>query len=253
MSCRARKRRGKSHGKGDGPASNQVCLGGAAVRVMFRCRLAGADIRRRIEGVRPGPIRDCVQGVACARRARSCFCAIQHCRHVRKRHRRGAGLGAGGTLVPGGSQTRAKSTPNTKSDSSYETGTGVTQDLGEARKWYSALIADPRKDKGTLATKQLARQRLANMTDATQEIIAYDYGRFVIVRSQDADVRHRAAGRHHQRRVLEVRRRGGSHHQVGLQQADAHAGSHREAPSPMEIRLARTVRAQGFATITRCA
>jgi ATP-dependent protease ClpP protease subunit len=67
----------------------------------------------------------------------------------------------------------------------YETGTGVTKDLAEARKWYDALIATPRKDKVSLAAKQRARERLATMAPAAQEVIPYDGGRFVIVSSQE--------------------------------------------------------------------
>jgi len=67
----------------------------------------------------------------------------------------------------------------------YETGAGIAKDLAEARKWYDALIANSRKDKATLAAKQSARERLAAILPATQEIIPYPSGRFVIVSSQD--------------------------------------------------------------------
>lgn len=66
----------------------------------------------------------------------------------------------------------------------YETGTGVTEDLAEARKWYAALIATPLKDKVSLAAKQRARERLATIAPAAQEVIPYEGGRFVIVSSQ---------------------------------------------------------------------
>lgn len=67
----------------------------------------------------------------------------------------------------------------------YETGTGLTQDLKEAAKWYTRLIANPRQDAASLASKQRARQRLANLARATEEIVAYEGGRFVIARAQD--------------------------------------------------------------------
>jgi len=67
----------------------------------------------------------------------------------------------------------------------YEMGTGVTADLVEARKWYAALIATPLKDEVSLAAKQRARERLAAIAPATQEVIPYDGGRFVIASSQE--------------------------------------------------------------------
>lgn len=65
----------------------------------------------------------------------------------------------------------------------YAAGTGVAKDPAEARKWYTALIASPHNDKAALAAKQQARQRLASVMGVTQEVVAYDAGRFVIVRS----------------------------------------------------------------------
>jgi hypothetical protein len=67
----------------------------------------------------------------------------------------------------------------------YESGNGVTKDLDEARKWYDTLIASPRTDKGTVAAKASARQRVAKITDASQEVVAYDSGRYVLVHGQD--------------------------------------------------------------------
>lgn len=65
----------------------------------------------------------------------------------------------------------------------YAAGTGVAKDPAEARKWYNALIANPHHDKGALVLKQQARVRLANAMNVTQEIIPYEGGRFVLVRS----------------------------------------------------------------------
>ncbi len=67
----------------------------------------------------------------------------------------------------------------------YETGTGVAKAVDEARKWYDAVMANPSTDAGTLKIKQRARARLASLTSATEDVISYKGGRFVIARTSD--------------------------------------------------------------------
>jgi ATP-dependent protease ClpP protease subunit len=64
----------------------------------------------------------------------------------------------------------------------YETGTGVTQNAEDARKWYASVLANPRA--GAKSPIRLhAREHLAKLDGTSQEIIAYEGGRFVIVES----------------------------------------------------------------------
>jgi hypothetical protein len=67
----------------------------------------------------------------------------------------------------------------------HETGAGVSMDPEEARKWYAAVIANARKDATTATMKQRARVRLANLANATEHVVPYKGGRFVIARSPD--------------------------------------------------------------------
>jgi hypothetical protein len=67
----------------------------------------------------------------------------------------------------------------------YETGTGVAADADAARTWYEAVIASPRQDRAAAALKGQARDHVAKLTGATQEIVAYDTGRYVLVRARD--------------------------------------------------------------------
>jgi hypothetical protein len=64
----------------------------------------------------------------------------------------------------------------------YEEGVGVTKDTDAARKWYRAAISNPLATRDAMTAKEQARLRLAEMAGATQQVIAYDYGRYVIVR-----------------------------------------------------------------------
>jgi len=64
----------------------------------------------------------------------------------------------------------------------YETGTGFAQDIGQARKWYAYVLANPRSDAAS-PLRQRAREHLAKLNATSQEIIAYDGGRFVVVAS----------------------------------------------------------------------
>jgi len=59
----------------------------------------------------------------------------------------------------------------------------VAKDADEARRWYTAAIANPKTDKGALAAKAQARTRLASLVGATQEVFPYNGGRFVLVRA----------------------------------------------------------------------
>jgi hypothetical protein len=65
----------------------------------------------------------------------------------------------------------------------YETGNGVAEDADEARKWYHAILANPATDQATTAVKQRAQGRLAKLVTATEDIVAYKGGRFVIARA----------------------------------------------------------------------
>jgi len=67
----------------------------------------------------------------------------------------------------------------------YETGAGLPKDLAEARKWYRVVMANPSNDAETLEIKRDARARLAASTSATEEVMSYSGGRFVIARSSD--------------------------------------------------------------------
>jgi hypothetical protein len=67
----------------------------------------------------------------------------------------------------------------------YETGTGVDKNVELARKWYVSIIANPQSDAASSALKQRARKRLAQLEPDTQEIVAYEGGRFVVERGQD--------------------------------------------------------------------
>ncbi|HEY5366775.1 MAG TPA: hypothetical protein VIL19_09895 [Casimicrobiaceae bacterium] len=59
----------------------------------------------------------------------------------------------------------------------------MAKDADEARRWYTAAIANPKTDKGALAAKAQARTRLASLVGATQEVFPYNGGRFVLVRA----------------------------------------------------------------------
>jgi ATP-dependent protease ClpP protease subunit len=67
----------------------------------------------------------------------------------------------------------------------YATGTGFDQDVGEARHWYAEVVANPQSDAAAGAIKQRARQRLAALGGAAQEIVEYAGGRFVFAHSDD--------------------------------------------------------------------
>jgi ATP-dependent protease ClpP protease subunit len=69
----------------------------------------------------------------------------------------------------------------------YETGTGVAKSADEARKWYDAVLSSPGTDAGTRAVKQSARLRLPRLLGATEHIVSYDQGRYVIARSADGN------------------------------------------------------------------
>ena len=59
----------------------------------------------------------------------------------------------------------------------YETGSGLAKDAGEARKWYAEVLANPRATANS-PLRQRATQHLKELS--TQEVIAFDQGRFVI-------------------------------------------------------------------------
>ena len=65
----------------------------------------------------------------------------------------------------------------------YETGTGVARDLDAAQKWYRAVMANPRSDAASAAAKQRARQRIAKLSPASEDVMPYEGGRFVVTRS----------------------------------------------------------------------
>jgi ATP-dependent protease ClpP protease subunit len=67
----------------------------------------------------------------------------------------------------------------------YETGSGVAKDVDEARKWYHAILANPATDPVSTAVKQRAQARLAKLVSATEDVVAYKGGRFVIARASD--------------------------------------------------------------------
>ncbi len=67
----------------------------------------------------------------------------------------------------------------------YETGAGLPQDLEEARRWYVAVVANPRAAEASSTTRDRARQRLAQLSGTVKEVVAYDGGQFVVVRSPD--------------------------------------------------------------------
>jgi len=67
----------------------------------------------------------------------------------------------------------------------YEQGVGVTKDAAAARLWYRAVVANPGSTRDAITTKDKARQRLTAIAGVTQEVIPYDYGRYVIVRGAD--------------------------------------------------------------------
>src|SRR5512140_464493 len=62
----------------------------------------------------------------------------------------------------------------------YEQGAGVPKDAVAARRWYQAVIGSARTARDAMATKDKARQRLAAIAGVTQEVIPYDYGRYVV-------------------------------------------------------------------------
>jgi TPR repeat protein len=65
----------------------------------------------------------------------------------------------------------------------YENGVGVDSDPAAAREWYEAVAASPGDDDARVALKNAARARIAALIGATQEIVKYAGGRFVIVRT----------------------------------------------------------------------
>jgi len=67
----------------------------------------------------------------------------------------------------------------------YESGIGVAKDVDAARRWYHAILDNPASDKAATATKQRAQARLAALVNATQDIVEYRGGRFVIARAAD--------------------------------------------------------------------
>ena len=67
----------------------------------------------------------------------------------------------------------------------YESGSGVAPDTDAARIWYETVIASPRRDRDATLLKEQARDHIAKLTGATQEIVTYDTGRFVLVRARD--------------------------------------------------------------------
>jgi ATP-dependent protease ClpP protease subunit len=72
----------------------------------------------------------------------------------------------------------------------YENGIGLPLDREKARHWYEKVVADRRTDRATLETKQRARERIKNLRllpGETEEIFAYNGGRFVIRRVTSGD------------------------------------------------------------------
>ena len=67
----------------------------------------------------------------------------------------------------------------------YETGNGVAKNAEQARKWYVAIIENPQADAAAMAVKQRARERLSRLAPDTQEIVAYQGGRFVVAHTED--------------------------------------------------------------------
>ena len=69
----------------------------------------------------------------------------------------------------------------------YDEGSGVAKDADSARKWYQAALGNPLATRAAMTVKEQARQRLAAMAGVKQEVIPYDFGRFVIARSANGD------------------------------------------------------------------
>lgn len=65
----------------------------------------------------------------------------------------------------------------------YETGSGVAKDLDEARRWYARVLASPQRDAATAKMKEQARARLASLPSVEENVVTYNGGRFVVVRS----------------------------------------------------------------------
>jgi len=65
----------------------------------------------------------------------------------------------------------------------YESGTGFPADFDQARKWYVAAIANRGTDAGSAAIRQRARERLAALPAAKEDVFPYDAGRFVVAHS----------------------------------------------------------------------
>jgi hypothetical protein len=66
----------------------------------------------------------------------------------------------------------------------YDGGIGVTADAAQARHWYAALAANPR---ATPALRERARALAADKAGAEQEVVGYDFGRFVIVHAREGE------------------------------------------------------------------
>ncbi len=66
-----------------------------------------------------------------------------------------------------------------------EEGTGVAKDPDAARKWYQAVLSSPQATREAMAAKEKARQHLAAIAGVTQQVVPYDYGRYVVVRGAD--------------------------------------------------------------------
>jgi ATP-dependent protease ClpP protease subunit len=73
----------------------------------------------------------------------------------------------------------------------YEAGLGLPLDPGQARYWYGRVLANPHSDRATLEARRRARERLATLVPElsaqSEEIVAYDGGRFVIRPSATRD------------------------------------------------------------------
>ena len=65
----------------------------------------------------------------------------------------------------------------------YETGSGVAKDVDEARRWFTRVLASPQRDETTAKMKERARARLASLPAVEEDVVPYDGGRFVVVRS----------------------------------------------------------------------
>ena len=64
----------------------------------------------------------------------------------------------------------------------YEEGVGVAKDSTAARRWYQAVVSSPQATRDAMAAKEKARQRLGVIAGVAQEVIPYDYGRYVVAR-----------------------------------------------------------------------